>query len=143
MADWVSRLIRSNGFHRGPVFFRKLGALRFPLTPENTDRGPGRAGVLGAGIPRISRGVPLAPAEICGRLYSLRCCVPLDAERCVMETEKVITYSAIGVAGIVVLIFMLDLIAGIFGRFVVMDVLFILGGAFLLWQGVETILELR
>jgi len=60
-----------------------------------------------------------------------------------METEKVITYSAIGVAGIVVLIFMLDLIAGIFGRFVVMDVLFILGGAFLLWQGVETILELR
>lgn len=60
-----------------------------------------------------------------------------------METEKVITYSAIGVAAIVVLIFMLDLVAGIFGRFIVMDVLFILGGLFLLWQGVETILELR
>ncbi len=60
-----------------------------------------------------------------------------------METEKVITYSAIGVAAIVVLIFMLDLVAGIFGRFIVMDVLFILGGVFLLWQGVETILELR
>ncbi|MDG3002456.1 hypothetical protein [Paludisphaera mucosa] len=60
-----------------------------------------------------------------------------------METEKVITYSAIGVAAIIVLIFSLDLAAGIFGRYVAMDVLFILGGAFLLWQGVETIFELR
>ena len=33
-----------------------------------------------------------------------------------METDKVITYSAIGVAGIVCLIFLLDLAAGIFGR---------------------------
>ncbi|WP_165245461.1 hypothetical protein [Paludisphaera soli] len=60
-----------------------------------------------------------------------------------METEKVITYSAIGVAAIIVLIFSLDLVAGIFGQYIAMDVLFILGGAFLLWQGVETILELR
>ena len=60
-----------------------------------------------------------------------------------METEKVITYSAIGVAAIVVLIFALDLAAGIFGRYIAMDILFILGGVFLLWQGVETILELR
>jgi hypothetical protein len=60
-----------------------------------------------------------------------------------METEKVITYSAIGVAGLIVLIFLLDLVAGIFGRYVAMDILFILSGAFLLWQGVETILELR
>ena len=61
-----------------------------------------------------------------------------------METEKVITYSAIGVAGIVCLIFLLDLAAGIFGRqHRRMDILFILGAAFLLWQGVETVLELR
>ncbi len=61
-----------------------------------------------------------------------------------MEIDKVITYSAIGVAGIVCLVFLLDLTAGIFGeRHVAMDILFILGAAFLLWQGVETILELR
>ena len=44
-----------------------------------------------------------------------------------MEIDKVITYSAIGVAGIVCLIFLLDLAAGIFGRHVAMDILFILG----------------
>jgi hypothetical protein len=60
-----------------------------------------------------------------------------------MEIDKVITYSAIGVAGIVCLVFLLDLTAGIFGRQVAMDILFILGSAFLLWQGVETMLELR
>ena len=62
-----------------------------------------------------------------------------------MEIDKIITYSAIGVAGLVILIFLLDLAAGLFGRHggMAMDVLFILGGAFLLWQGIETILELR
>lgn len=61
-----------------------------------------------------------------------------------METDKVITYGAIGVAGIVCLIFALDLAFGIFGRnSIAMDVLFILGAGFLLWQGVETVLELR
>jgi hypothetical protein len=60
-----------------------------------------------------------------------------------MEIDKIITYSAIGVAGIVCLVFLLDLTAGIFGRHIAMDVLFILGAAFLLWQGVETVLELR
>lgn len=60
-----------------------------------------------------------------------------------MQTEKIITYSAMGVAGLVCLLFLLDLVAGIFGRNTVMDVLFILGAAFLLWQGVETIFELR
>jgi threonine/homoserine/homoserine lactone efflux protein len=61
-----------------------------------------------------------------------------------MEIDKVITYSAIGVAAVVCLVFLLDLAAGILGRqSVAMDVLFILGAAFLLWQGVETILELR
>ena len=60
-----------------------------------------------------------------------------------METEKVITYTAIGVAGIVCLVFVLDLAVGIFGRNIAMDIMFILGAAFLLWQGVETVLELR
>ncbi len=60
-----------------------------------------------------------------------------------METEKILTYSAIGVAGLVCLLFLLDLAAGIFGRHVAMDVLFIIGTGFLLWQGVETVLELR
>jgi hypothetical protein len=62
-----------------------------------------------------------------------------------METDKVVTYSAIGVAALVFLIFLLDLTAGIFGgeRHVAMDILFLAGAAFLLWQGVETILELR
>jgi hypothetical protein len=60
-----------------------------------------------------------------------------------METQKIITYSAIGVAGIVCLVFLLDLAAGIFGRNIAMDIMFILGSAFLLWQGVETMLELR
>ncbi|HZW34220.1 MAG TPA: hypothetical protein VFF52_26090 [Isosphaeraceae bacterium] len=60
-----------------------------------------------------------------------------------MELDKVITYSAIGVAGLVLLVFALDLAAGIFGRLIPMDVLFILGAAFLLWQGIETALELR
>lgn len=60
-----------------------------------------------------------------------------------METEKVITYSAIAIAGITILVFLLDLAVGIFGRYIAMDVLFILGGAFLLWQGIETIFELK
>ena len=60
-----------------------------------------------------------------------------------MEIDKLITYSAIGVAGLVLLVFLLDLAAGIFGRIYVMDVLFILAAAFLLWQGIETALELR
>jgi hypothetical protein len=60
-----------------------------------------------------------------------------------METEKVITYSAIGVAGLVCLIFLLDLAFGIFHRNWGMDIMFILGAAFVIWQGVETMLELR
>jgi len=60
-----------------------------------------------------------------------------------MEIDKVITYTAIGVAGLVCLLFLLDLTAGIFGRNVGMDIMFILGAGFLLWQGVETMLELK
>jgi hypothetical protein len=60
-----------------------------------------------------------------------------------MEINKIITYSAIVIAGLVILIFGLDLAAGIFGRIIAMDVLFILAAAFVLWQGIETVLELR
>ena len=60
-----------------------------------------------------------------------------------MELNKILTFSAIGVASLVTLVFVLDLAAGIFGRHIAMDVLFILGAGFLLWQGVETILEMR
>ena len=47
-----------------------------------------------------------------------------------MQTEKLITYSAMGVAGMICLLFLLDLVAGIFGRNITMDILFILGGVF-------------
>jgi hypothetical protein len=60
-----------------------------------------------------------------------------------MEINKLITYGAIAIAGLICLIFLLDLAAGIFGRLIFMDILFIIGGAFLLWQGIETALELR
>ena len=61
-----------------------------------------------------------------------------------METEKVLCYSAMGVAGLVCLIFLLDAALGILGRAnIVMDIMFILGGAFVLWQGVETARELN
>ena len=80
--------------------------------------------------------------QICGKLVVAGSLSQI-AERSEMELDKVITYSAIGVAGIVLLIFLLDLAAGIFGRQLGMDILFILGSAFLLWQGVETVLELK
>jgi hypothetical protein len=60
-----------------------------------------------------------------------------------MGIHKFITYFAIGAAGLVCLIFLLDLAFSIFGRLIAMDVLFILAAAFVLWQGVETVLELR
>lgn len=55
-----------------------------------------------------------------------------------METEKLLTYIAMGIAGLVCLIFLLDLTVGIFQRNLVLDVLFVIGGAFVLWQGFET-----
>jgi hypothetical protein len=60
-----------------------------------------------------------------------------------MEFQKILTYLAILAAASILLIFALDAAAGIFGRNIAMDVLFILGASFLLWQGVETALELR
>jgi hypothetical protein len=63
-----------------------------------------------------------------------------------METEKILCWTAMIVAGLVILIFLLDLALGLFGRppsGVVLDILFIIGGAFVLWQGYETYREFR
>jgi hypothetical protein len=60
-----------------------------------------------------------------------------------METPKVLCYVAMIVAGVVSLIFLLDAALGILGRNIVLDILFILGAAFVLWQGFETTRELR
>ncbi len=60
-----------------------------------------------------------------------------------MGINKFVTYFSIGVAGVVALVFVLDLAVGIFGRLIAMDILFILAAAFILWQGIETVLELR
>jgi uncharacterized membrane protein YqjE len=60
-----------------------------------------------------------------------------------METEKVLTYAAMIVAGLVGLIFLLDATLKVLGRNIVLDILFILGAAFVLWQGYETSREFR
>ena len=60
-----------------------------------------------------------------------------------METEKVLTYAAMIVAGLVGLIFVLDLTLKLLERNIVLDILFILGAAFVIWQGYETSREFR
>ncbi len=61
-----------------------------------------------------------------------------------METEKLLCYGSMGVAALVALIFLLDIVAQIFGgKSVMLDVMFIVGAAFVLWQGFETSRELR
>ncbi len=60
-----------------------------------------------------------------------------------MEIQKVLCYMAMIIAGLVCLIFLLDATLRVLGRNLVLDVLFIIGGAFVLWQGVETAREIR
>jgi hypothetical protein len=62
-----------------------------------------------------------------------------------MSSEKVLCWVSMIVAGLVVVAFLLDAIAGLpFGRAsILLDVLFIIGAAFVLWQGIETSRELR
>lgn len=60
-----------------------------------------------------------------------------------METDKVLTYAAMIIAGLVALIFVLDAALAVLGRNIVLDILFILGAAFIIWQGFETTRELR
>ena len=62
-----------------------------------------------------------------------------------MQIEKVLCWLSMIVAGLVVVTFLVDLILGLpFGRAsLVLDVLFVIGAAFVLWQGIETNRELR
>lgn len=62
-----------------------------------------------------------------------------------METEKVLTIGSLVVAALVSLVFLLDAIIGLpFGRpSLVLDLMFIVGGAFVIWQGIETYREFR
>ncbi len=62
-----------------------------------------------------------------------------------MGAEKILCMIAMGVAGVLSLVFLLDAALGIpFSRAsVVFDVLAIIGGAFILWQGLETYKEFR
>jgi hypothetical protein len=58
-----------------------------------------------------------------------------------MEIPKALCISAMAIAGLVCLIFVLD--AAALSKTYVLDVMFILGGAFVLWQGFEAMRELR
>jgi hypothetical protein len=61
-----------------------------------------------------------------------------------METEKYLCYGAMGAAGLVAVVFLLDIVIGLLGgQSAVLDIMFILGAAFVLWQGFETTRELR
>ena len=61
-----------------------------------------------------------------------------------METDKLLCYGSMGVAALVAVLFLLDVVLHIFGgQSLVLDVMFILGAAFVLWQGFETARELR
>jgi hypothetical protein len=60
-----------------------------------------------------------------------------------METPKILCYAAMIVAGLISLIFILDAALGVLGRNIALDIMFILGAAFVLWQGFETTRELR
>ncbi|HEX8199348.1 MAG TPA: hypothetical protein VF590_02595 [Isosphaeraceae bacterium] len=62
-----------------------------------------------------------------------------------MSSEKVLCLVSMIVAGLVALAFLLDAILGMpFGRAsILLDILFVVGAAFVLWQGFETNRELR
>jgi hypothetical protein len=61
-----------------------------------------------------------------------------------MNLQKVLCGAALGVSGLLALIFLLDLLLGIpFGRFSIStDIIVLLAAGLILWQGVETWLEL-
>jgi hypothetical protein len=61
-----------------------------------------------------------------------------------METEKVLCWVAMVIAGLLTLIFLLDAAVKFpFGRAsLVLDILFVIGGALVLWQGIDTYREL-
>jgi threonine/homoserine/homoserine lactone efflux protein len=62
-----------------------------------------------------------------------------------MSTEKVLCLAAVIVAGLLMLVFLLDAALQVpFGRAsLIFDILAICGAAFILWQGLETYREFR
>ena len=62
-----------------------------------------------------------------------------------MATEKVLCMTAMIIAGLLSVIFLLDAALGIpFSRAsLTFDILVILGGAFIIWQGIETYREFK
>lgn len=60
-----------------------------------------------------------------------------------METEKYLCILSMVVAGLVTLAFFLDAVVGLpFGKpSLLLDILFAVGGAFVLWQAIETYRE--
>jgi hypothetical protein len=62
-----------------------------------------------------------------------------------METDKVLCFSSLIGAGLITFIFLLDatLKVPFGGASRALDILFIIGGALVLWQGFETYRELR
>jgi len=61
-----------------------------------------------------------------------------------METQKLLCYGSMGAAGLVAVLFLLDIVAQLLGgQSMILDIMFILGAAFVLWQGFETARELR
>ncbi len=60
-----------------------------------------------------------------------------------MDLEKILTLISMIIAGLLTVLFLSDLALGIpFDRQIVLDVLFLLAGGFILWQGFETYREL-
>ena len=61
-----------------------------------------------------------------------------------MESDKILCYSAMGVAGLVTLICLLDVAFSVLGHAsVALDIMLIIAAALILWQGFETARELR
>ncbi len=61
-----------------------------------------------------------------------------------MESEKVLCYVSMGIAGLIALAFLMDALVGMLGgQSKLLDITFILGAVFVLWQGFETSRELR
>lgn len=61
-----------------------------------------------------------------------------------MDIEKVLCYGAMGITGVLTLLFALDAALGVpFHRSsLVLDIMFVIGGALVLWQGYATSREL-
>lgn len=58
--------------------------------------------------------------------------------------EKILCYISMGIAGLVAVAFLMDAVIGLLGgQSMLLDIMFVLGAVFVLWQGFETARELR